>query len=179
MDNAMKWNADGQLEALTFDLAGETFAIEATIVREILDHLPETSVPGADAHVGALVNFRGRIIPLADLRVAFGLDRSEETLDSRIVVIECDCDGGETLVGIRADKVYEVTYLDRTDIEPAPRLGMRWPLEFIRCMAKRGGDFIVVPDLENVLKRSRTVTRGGYAEEHAAKEAAVSAVQAG
>lgn len=161
MDEAMKWNADGQLEALTFNLAGETFAIEATIVREILDRMPETKVPGADAHVGGLLNFRGRIIPLADLRVCFGLDRSEETLDSRIVVIECSYDGADTLVGIRADKVHEVTHLNRSDIEPTPRIGMRWPAEFIRCMARRDGDFIIVPDLERLLKRSRPAGRTG------------------
>lgn len=175
MGNTMNWNSDGHLEALTFDLAGETFAIEATIVREILDRLPETVVPGADAHVGGLVNFRGRIIPLADLRVSFGLERSEESLDSRIVVIECDCEGDETLVGIRADKVYEVTYLDRAEFEQTPRLGMRWPQEFIRCMAKRDGDFIVIPDLEKVLKRSRAAGRSvseDYGNAAAVKDAA-------
>jgi purine-binding chemotaxis protein CheW len=174
MDEAMKWNADGQLEALTFNLAGETFAIEAMIVREILDHLPETKVPGADAHVGGLLNFRGRIIPLADLRVSFGLESTEETLDSRIVVIECDYDGAQTLVGIRADKVHEVTYINRSDIEPTPRIGMRWPAEFIRCMARRDGDFIIVPDLERMLMRARPAGRRGLAlvEDATAQEAA-------
>jgi len=63
------------IEALTFDLQGETFALEAGLVREVLDLLPETQVPGAPSFVGAVINFRGRVIPLVDLRVAFDMER--------------------------------------------------------------------------------------------------------
>ena len=80
------WDASGQLAVLTFDLDRETFAIEAVLVREILDLLPETAVPGASPLVGSVVNFRGRIIPIADLRLAFGMPRAEATVDSRIIV---------------------------------------------------------------------------------------------
>ena len=69
------------LEALTFDLHGETFALEATLVREVLDLLPETEVPGAPAFVSAVINFRGRIIPLVDLRVAFDMPVDGATIE--------------------------------------------------------------------------------------------------
>ena len=68
------WNNGEELEVLTFDIAGETFAIEAVTVREILDLLPETLVPGARSFVGSVLNFRGRVIPLADIRLAFGME---------------------------------------------------------------------------------------------------------
>ncbi len=107
------WDETGHLEVLTFDLQEETFALEAVLVREILDLLPETAVPGASALVGSVVNFRGKIIPIADLRLAFGMTQAAATVDSRIVVIEMEIDGELIQIGIRTDKVHEVATLDR------------------------------------------------------------------
>ncbi len=88
-----------EVEVLTFDLNGETFALEAVIVQEILDLLPETAVPGSQPFVASVINFRGKVIPLADLRLAFGMEATEATIDSRIIVIELDLQGEQTLVG--------------------------------------------------------------------------------
>jgi purine-binding chemotaxis protein CheW len=140
----------GDLEVLTFDLSGEIFALEAVLVREVLDQCPETQVPGASGFVGAVINFRGRIVPLADLRLAFGLTQGTASLDSRVIVIEFDIDGEAMLVGLRADKVFEVTMIAHAVTEGAPRLGTRWPPRFIRCLAKRHNDIIVLPDLANI-----------------------------
>jgi len=142
--------ADGAIEALTFDLQGETFALEAGLVREVLDLLPETVVPGAPPFVGAVINFRGRVVPLVDLRLAFDMDAAAPTIDSRIVVIEHDLDGEPTLIGLRADKVHEVTSIAQDTTEEAPRVGMRWRQDFIRRLARRGGDLIVIPDLDQI-----------------------------
>ena len=144
------------LQVLTFDLRGETFALDAGVVREVLDATTETQVPGAAPFVSAVINFRGRIIPLADLRLAFGLERGAETIDSRIVVIEYELDGDPTLIGLRADKVHEVTTIAIADTEDAPRVGLRWRGDFIRCLARRDGDVIIVPDLDQIF-----ATRGG------------------
>ncbi len=146
------WTEKGNLQVLTFDMHGETFAIEASLVREILDRTPETEVPGAPEMVGGLINFRGRVIPQADLHRAFGFEPTSITADSRIIVIEIDMDGEATFVGLKADKVHEVTILERASAEAAPRVGMRWRQDFIHCLAKRAGDFIVVPDLERVFQ---------------------------
>jgi purine-binding chemotaxis protein CheW len=141
---------------LTFDLQGETFALDADLVREVLDVTPETTVPGAAPFVDAVINFRGKVIPLADLRLAFGMGRSENTRDSRIVVIEHELLGEPALIGLRADKVHEVTSIPLSDTEDAPRVGLRWRTDFIRCLAKREGELIVVPDLAQIF-----ATRGG------------------
>ena len=142
-------SGDG-LEVLTFDLAGETFALEAILVREVLDKSIETYVPGAPDFADAVINFRGRIIPLADLRLAFGLETSSSSSDSRVIVIEFDIDGEAALIGLRANKVYEVTTINDSATEAAPRLGTRWRPDFIRRLAKRSGDIIVLPDLANI-----------------------------
>lgn len=146
----------GGLQVLTFDLQDETFALDALLVREVLDPLPETAVPGAPALAQAVINFRGRVIPLADLRLPFGLARSESTIDSRIIVIEHDLDGDPCLIGLRADKVHEVTDLPAASLEEVPRVGLRWRSDFIHCLARRDGDLIVVPDLAQIF-----ATRGG------------------
>ena len=138
------------IEALTFDLQGETFALEASLVREVLDLQPETAVPGAPPFAGAVINFRGRIIPLVDLRFAFEMERGEPTIDTRIVVIEHPLDGEPALIGLRADKVHEVTAITQETTEDAPRIGMRWRADFIRRLARRDGDLIVIPDLDQI-----------------------------
>ena len=150
----------GELSVLTFTLNGETFAIEATIVQEILDLLPETSVPGSLPFVGSVINFRGKVIPLADIRVAFGMEAKDVTIDSRIVVTELDLDGELSLIGIRTDKVHEVTRLPASAAEPAPVIGMRWRADYIHALVKREGEFIILPNLQAIFasQLSSTIT---------------------
>jgi purine-binding chemotaxis protein CheW len=105
--------------------------------------------------VRGVINFRGKVIPLADLRLAFGMEATETTIDSRIVVIEIDLAGTPTLVGLRTDKVHEVTTLAHAAREPAPSVGMRWRPDFIRCLVKRDGDFIIMPDLNAIFSLQR------------------------
>jgi len=148
------WYGRDELEVLTFDIAGEMFALEAFTVQEILDLLPETVVPGAKAFVGSVVNFRGKVIPLADIRLAFGMEATQPTVDSRIIVIELDIDGDPTLAGIRTDKVHEVTTLPRASSEAAPSVGMRWRPDYINCLVRRGSDFIILPNLHAILSQT-------------------------
>ena len=150
VDHQNIWRADEELSVLTFNLNGETFAIEATVVQEILDLLPETHVPGSKPFVSSVINFRGKVIPLADIRLAFGMEVSEATIDSRIIVIELELDGEPTLIGIRTDRVYEVTTLTRSASEPPPSVGMRWRADYINCLVKRGGEFVIVPNLNAI-----------------------------
>ena len=139
-----------EMEVLMFELQGEVFALEAGIVREILDMAPLTVVPGASRLVGGVINFRGRVIPMADLRLAFGMEVKAATIDSRIVVIEVNIDGAPTLVGLQTDRVNEVTTLDLKASEPPPSVGMRWRPDFIRCLVKRSGQFVIIPNLDNI-----------------------------
>ena len=163
IDHQSIWGAGDELSVLSFNLNGETFAIEATVVQEILDLLPETHVPGSKPFVSSVINFRGKVIPLADIRLAFGMEVSEATIDSRIIVIELDLDGEPTLIGIRTDRVYEVTTLARTASEPPPSVGMRWRADYIDCLVKRGGEFVIVPNLNAIFvsQRDRSAAANG------------------
>ena len=149
-----KWKDAEPLEIMTLRLDGHVFAIEATHVREILDLGTVTEVPSASPFVNGLINVRGKVVPLADLRIKFGMEQKDATVDTRIVVIEIDIDGIPSIVGIRADKVHEVTELLPAALEETPKLGMKWQPDFIRCIGKRGTDFIVVPNIERIFSQT-------------------------
>lgn len=139
------------MKALTIRLQDEVFAIEAESVREILDVVPITEVPNARAFVGGLINVRGRVVPLADLRVMFGMDRPPPDVNTRIVVIEVELNGEPTIVAILADRVHDVTDLETASIQEAPRVGMRWRPEYVRGIGKRGDQFIIIPEMGTIL----------------------------
>ena len=142
------------MNALTIRLQDEMFALEATHVREILDPVPITRVPNAGDFVGGLINVRGSVVPLADLRVSFGMERPPADADTRIVVMEIDLDGEPLVTGILADKVYDVTDITAASIEDAPKVGMRWRPEFIKGIGKRNGGFIIIPNMERIFEIS-------------------------
>lgn len=160
---------DGEaMRALTLDVGGEIFAIEATSVREILDMVPVTEVPNAPAFVGGLINVRGRVVPLADLRVKFGMEHRPPDDDTRIVVFEITLEDEPTVVGMLADRVHTVCDIALSTMEPAPKVGMRWRPEFVRGIAKHDGNFIVVPEMNQVfstegagIANSENETRAG------------------
>ena len=153
------------MTALTIRLGDEQFAVEAGSVREILDVVPITHVPNAPEFVSGLINVRGRVVPLADMRVMFDMDRPEPSEDTRIVVMEIDMEGEPTIVGILADKVHDVTTIEAASMEEAPRVGMRWRPEFVRAIGKRNGSFIIIPDLGRIFENA-----GGRSAPAAASE---------
>lgn len=140
-----------RLQALMVGLGNEIFAIEADIVREIIDPVPATRVAGARTFLPALINVRGNVIPLADLRLRFGMPRRTDTTESRIVVVEIEIDGDPVALGLMADKVYEVTEISTAEVQQVPRLGLHWRPEFIRSIIKWNDEFVIVPDLEEIL----------------------------
>jgi len=142
---------EGLTQALMISIGGEIFAIDAGCVREIIDPVPTTRVAGARAHLPSLINVRGNIIPLADIRVRFGMPITEASADTRIVVLEIKIDGDPVTVGLISDKVYEVTEVSRAQTQPTPRIGMHWRAEFIRFITKWKDEFVIVPDLERAL----------------------------
>jgi len=138
------------LEVLTLALQGELFAIEARYVREILDLVPVTEVPGAPKHLNGLINVRGKVVPLGDLRLKMGMQPLPSTIDTRIVVVEIDVGGAPCSVGLRADKVYEIATLPAESVEDAPPVGMRWRADYVSCIGKHVGDFVIVLDLQGI-----------------------------
>ncbi|PIT04922.1 chemotaxis protein CheW [Bradyrhizobium nitroreducens] len=141
----------GAMQVVMIGLGEEKFALDAGLVREIIDPVPVTKVAGARAFVPSVINVRGNVIPLADLRIRFGMPQLDDSADTRIVVIELELEGEPVLVGVTADKVYEVTEISQTDVQQTPRVGMHWKPEFIRFIAKWREEFVIVPNMERIL----------------------------
>src|SRR5208283_864535 len=105
---------------------GQAFAMEASYVSEILDVVPITEVPASSQFSRGLINVRGKIAPLTDLRYKLGMEERPPTIDTRFIVIEVDLDGDLTTVGVLAEKVHEVTNIDASEMEETPKIGMVW-----------------------------------------------------
>jgi purine-binding chemotaxis protein CheW len=150
-DDVTATRDDAAMQVVMIGLGDEKFALDAGLVREIIDPIPATKVAGAKAFLPSVINVRGNVIPLADLRIRFGMPMSGDSTDTRIVVIEVDIDGDPVLVGVMADKVYEVTEISRTDVQQTPRVGMHWKPEFIRFITKWREEFVIVPNMERIL----------------------------
>jgi len=145
------------IEILTIALGGEIFALPASIVLEILDISPVTPVPNAPPFVGNLINFRGRVAPLADLRLRCSMPVTEPTIDSRIVVLEFSFEGEPTLAAILADKVYEVTHLDAVVTDQVPRFGTRWRPEFVQRIGRRNNEFVMILDIGRIFASAESL----------------------
>ncbi|QTA81592.1 Chemotaxis protein [Desulfonema limicola] len=135
---------------LTFKLADEIFAINVIQVREVLDLSTITKVPGTPDFMRGVINVRGSVVPVMDLRLKFGLTKTENTLDTRIVVMELSLEGEITVLGTLADSVNEVIDLESSQIEPPPKIGLRWKTEFIKGIGKRNDMFIIILDIDRV-----------------------------
>src|SRR5258707_13849533 len=148
---------DQVVEILTIALGGEIFALPAGIVLEILEVGPVTPVPNAPAFVGNLINFRGRVAPLADLRLRCGMVVAAPTEDSRIVVLEFPFEGEPILAAILADKVYEVARLDAVVTDQVPRFGTRWRPEFVQCIWRRTKGFVMQRDIGRIFASAESL----------------------
>lgn len=135
---------------LTFRVGEEDFALDVSNVREILEFTSITKVPKTPEYMRGVINLRGSVVPVLDMRVKFGLTEAKETIDTCIVVLEVDIDGEKTVIGDLVDSVQEVFELDPQHIEPAPRMGTRLRTDFIKGMGKRDDRFIIILDIDKV-----------------------------
>jgi purine-binding chemotaxis protein CheW len=152
---------------ITFKLGGELFAVDVAQVREVLEVTEITKVPTAPTHMRGVVNVRGQATPVVDLRLRFGLSPGEYGVHTRIIVMELYLDGEATVLGGIADSVHEVIELTPENIQPPPRIAMRWRAEFIQGMGRRGDDFIIILDFNTVLSAEELSQMKNQTEEAA------------
>lgn len=134
-------------DVVTFRLNGEVLAVSANRLREVLEPVGTTRVPGAPEFVRGLINVRGSVVPLADLRVPLRMPRAELGIESRILVIELPLGGQDTVVGIVADSVHEVTRIEADALEQTPPVGTRWPPRYVAAIGRWAGEFVTIPNL--------------------------------
>lgn len=135
---------------LTFMLGEEVFAVDVQKVREVLDYTSITRVPRTPEFMRGVINLRGSVVPVIDMRLKFGMEGTDDTVDTCVVVMEIRLDGETTVIGALADSVREVFDLDAGQIEPPPRIGTSLNTEFIRGMGKHDEQFIIILDIDRV-----------------------------
>jgi len=136
---------------LTFKLAGEEYAIEILKVKEIIGLMPITDVPRMPGYVRGVINLRGKVIPVVDLRTKFGLMSTEDTDETCIIVVDVAQNGKSTQTGILVDAVSEVLDIAADQIEEVPSFGTAVNTDFIMGMGKIGESVKILMDVVKVL----------------------------
>ncbi|MFO8042487.1 MAG: chemotaxis protein CheW [Alkalispirochaeta sp.] len=143
---------------LTFTLLEEQYAVEVYDVKEVLEYTTVTRVPRTQDFMRGVINLRGSVVPVIDLRLKFGMGETEKTIETSIIVMEVEIGGDKVTVGTLADSVQEVINLDDSQIEPAPQIGTRINTEFIRGIGKQDERFIIILDIDRIFSEEELTT---------------------
>lgn len=135
---------------LTFRLDRELFAVDIAKVREVLEFTTVTKVPRTPDFMRGVINLRGNVVPVVDMRLKLGLTQTEKTVNTCVVIAEVEVDGESTVLGALTDSVQEVIELDKAQVLPAPRMGTRIDTSVIRGMGRRDEEFIIILDINRV-----------------------------
>ena len=143
-------NATSSQQYVTFSLGEELFGVEVSRAREILSLTPVTKVPQTPDYLLGVINLRGQVVPVVDMRLKLGLPAGDETEDTCIIVVDVLVDGETITVGALADAVREVMDIRSDQIEPPPRLGTRLKTEFINGMGKIDEQFMILLNIDRI-----------------------------
>ena len=151
MDQAVKVMAEREGKYLTFTLAEEEYGIGILKIKEIIGMMPITSVPQTPEFVKGVINLRGKVIPVIDLRLRFGMGKIDYTERTCIIVVEIEVQAGTVMIGIVVDSVSEVLNIKSDDIEDSPTFGTKLNTDYILGMAKMEGGVKILLDIDRVL----------------------------
>eukprot|EP00873_Tetraselmis_striata_P032125 jgi/Tetstr1/452389/TSEL_039425.t1 len=140
-----------QIQYVTLGVAEEIFAAPVATVQEILDMLPIARLPRAPENLLGMIDVRGKGVPVLDLRLTLGMAPANDTENTRIVVLTIKGPEGPVTLGLRTDKVFEVTVLDAETLDPAPAISTGWSGHCIAGIGRRNGKFVTVLDLDGLL----------------------------
>jgi purine-binding chemotaxis protein CheW len=157
---------------LTFVLAGETYGLGVDRVREVLEFNAITPLPRTAEYVRGVINVRGSVVPVIDLRLKLGMGRTEKTPQTCVVILDLPSAAGQATVGALVDSVQEVVELDAANIEPPPRMGTVVQTELLKGIGRREEKFVMILETMKVFE-GETVARalaesplGGGTEGH-------------
>ena len=149
--NTEKCLSEREGKYLTFALANEEYGLEILKVREIIGYIDVTAVPQTPHYVRGVINLRGQVIPVVDLRAKFGMETADVTDQTCIIVVEIQQASRTFSTGIVVDRVQEVLDVKGQDIEPAPQFGAAVETDFILGMGKIGDSVKILLDIDKVL----------------------------
>jgi purine-binding chemotaxis protein CheW len=163
LDQAVQAMTDKEGKYLTFNLAGEEYGIGILKVKEIIGIMPITVVPQTPDYIKGVVNLRGKVIPVIDLRLKFSMEAAVFTERTCIIVVEITAAGRTILMGIVVDSVSEVLNIKGADIEATPSFGAKLNTEYILGMAKAGGSIKILLDIDKILSVEELQAADGIA----------------
>ena len=146
----MKENITEASQYLTFKLEDEVYATNIAQVREVLEFSKVTKVPRTPEYMRGVINLRGRVVPVLDLKLRFGMTKTEHTVNTCVIIVEVEMEGETMVIGALADSVQEVIEMDPSVIEPPPKIGTKLDTDFIRGMGKRDEQFVIILDINKV-----------------------------
>jgi len=152
MDQTVQAIANREGKYLTFALAGEEYGIGILKVKEIIGMMAITTVPQVPAYVKGVINLRGKVIPVADLRLKFGMEPMEYNERTCIIVVEIESAKKTIRMGIVVDSVSEVLNIKGSDIEETPNFGQQLNTAFILGMAKINGAVKILLDIDRIFR---------------------------
>lgn len=155
---------------LTFTLGNEMFAAGIMRIKEILEYGNLTPVPMMPEFIRGVLNLRGAVVPVIDLKVRFGGQANEVTKRTCVVILEVDTEGGRQDIGIMVDTVQEVLEIPSSEIEPAPSFGARIRADFIEGMGKIGNKFVIILAVDRVLSVNELAMVSEVAKEQPGKD---------
>lgn len=135
---------------LAFRLGEEVFAFDISKVREVLEFSSVTKVPQTPEMMKGVINLRGAVVPVIDMRIKFGMSETETTVNTVIIITEIELENESIMLGALVDSVQEVIDLDSEHIEPAPKIGTRLNTDFIKGMGKHNDQFLIILDIEKI-----------------------------
>ncbi len=135
---------------LTFQLGKQEYGIQILEAREVVGLMQIDPVPQTPEFMKGVINLRGGVVPVVDLRLKFGMSEAEKTVNTCVIIVEVSVDGESAVLGALADSVQEVLDLEADQIEPAPKIGTRLKTDFIKGMGKRDDQFIMILDINKV-----------------------------
>jgi purine-binding chemotaxis protein CheW len=139
------------MQYLTFQVAGQEYALAIKKVREIVEYGALTKVPRTPAAIRGVINLRGNVVPVIDLALLFGIIAAPITARTCIIVVEASWQGECSVMGIIADAVNKVAQWSGEEMLPPPAFGTRVPVDFIEGMAQGVEQFVILLDIEKVL----------------------------
>ncbi|MCD8554477.1 chemotaxis protein CheW [Seleniivibrio sp.] len=137
-------------QVLTFRLAEEVYGVDIMSVREVLDFSSVTKVPHTPDFMVGVINLRGNVVPVVDLKKKFRMGATERSVNTCIIIVEVQIDGESTILGALADSVQEVVEFEDNVIEDAPKIGTQLNTAFIAGMAKRESGFVIILNVNAV-----------------------------
>ena len=135
---------------LTFKLGNEIFATDVAKVREVLDFTKITEIPRTPDFMSGVINLRGSVVPVVDMRLCLEMSKTERTTNTCIVVLEVLLDNEALVIGALADSVEEVIDLEPDQIRQAPKIGTQIQTDFLKGMGRRDDQFIMILDIDRV-----------------------------